>query len=95
MIAMDDTLPLSTHLVARLTRLFDLNSLEEIKSLEECGYVKQNIDIEQDDDFEYSDIYDMEEPSKPSNQLTQLTSDHCPLNLWVTPPRMCSFQRIS
>ena len=69
---MDDTLPLSTHLVARLTRLLDLNSLEEIISLEECGYVKQNISIEQDNDFEYADIYDMEEPSKPSNQLTQL-----------------------
>ena len=63
---------LSTALVARLTHLLELESLEQIKHLEECGYIKQNIEIERDEDFEYSEIYDSIEQPKTSNHITQL-----------------------
>ena len=63
--------PLSTLLVGRLTRLLDLNCLEELKALEECGYVKQNIDLQTSDDLDRTVVYEKHQVPvvKGTNQL--------------------------
>lgn len=62
---------LSTLLVGRLTRLLELNSLEELKVLEECGYVKQNMEVESKGNFNVGIFYENHEISASVTSLAR------------------------
>lgn len=59
----------STLLLGRLTRILDLNYLEELKVLEECGYVRKNMELEINDNIDLCFFYENQE-----NNLTNTPS---------------------